>query len=113
MTKSLLERRLIDVSDRLKRLRAELAVVDEQCAVLIGEAEDARLRSLVSETPLAQAEAHEMRRHADAQSRQRDALRLAIEELEREQDALLDRMTNELTGPRAESPISPSPTSSS
>jgi hypothetical protein len=47
-----------------------------------------------------------MRRHADAQSRQRDALRRAIEELERDQDALLDRMANELTLPRA-------PTSSS
>ena len=39
MAKSLLERRLIDVSDRLKRLRAELAVADEQCVVLVGEAE--------------------------------------------------------------------------
>ena len=106
MTKSLLERRLIDVSDRLKRLRAELAVAEEQCAVLVAEAEDARLRSLVSETPLAQAEADEMRRHADAQSRQRDALRRAIEELERDQDALLDRMANELSQPGA-------PTSSS
>jgi hypothetical protein len=106
MAKSLLERRLIDVSDRLKRLRAERAVAEEQCAVLVAEAEDARLRSLVSETPLAQAEAHEMRRHADAQMRQRDALRRAIEELERDQDALLDRMANEPTFPRT-------PTSSS
>src|SRR5690349_21402780 len=104
MAKSLLERRLIDVSDRLKRLRAELALAEEQCAVLVGEAEDARLRSLVSETPLAQAEAHEMRRHADAQSRQRDALRRSIEELERDQDALLDRMANELSvGPSSTS----------
>lgn len=103
MSKPLLERRLIDVSDRLKRLRAELAVADEQCAVLVGEAEDARLRSLVSETPLAQAEAHEMRRHADAQLRQRDALRRSIDELERDQDALLDRMANELSLPSAPS----------
>ncbi len=101
MAKSLLERRLIDVSDRLKRLRAELSLAEEQCAALVGEAEDARLRSLVSETPLAQAEAHEMRRHADAQSRQRDALRRSIEELERDQDALLDRMANELSVPHA------------
>ena len=36
---------------------------------------------------------------ADAQSRQRDALRRAIDELERDQDALLDRMANELTPP--------------
>jgi hypothetical protein len=108
MAKSLLERRLIDVSDRLKRLRAELAVADEQCAVLVSESEDARLRSLVSETPLAQAEAHEMGRHADAQSRHRDELRRAIEELERDQDALLDRMANELA-----SPIAPTSSSSS
>jgi hypothetical protein len=100
MPKSLLERRLIDVSDRLKRLRAEFAVAEEQCAFLMAEAEDARLRSLVSETPLAEAEAHEMRRHADAQARQRDALRRSISELEREQDALLDRMANELPIPR-------------
>ena len=100
MPKSLLERRLIDVSDRLKRLRAEFAVAEEQCAFLMAEAEDARLRSLVSETPLAEAEAHEMRRHADAQARQRDALRRSITELEREQDALLDRMANELPIPR-------------
>jgi hypothetical protein len=97
MAKSLLERRLIDVSDRLKRLRAELAVAEEQCAALAAEADDARLRSLVSETPLAQAEAHEMQRHAEAQSRQRDSLRRSIAELEREQDALLDRMANELS----------------
>jgi hypothetical protein len=96
MTRSLLQRRLIDVSERLKRLRAELAVSEEQCAFLEAEADDARLRSLVSETPLADAEAHEMRRHADAQGRQRDALRRSISELEREQDALLDRMAAEL-----------------
>jgi hypothetical protein len=100
MGKSLLERRLIDVSDRLKRLRAELAVAEEQCAFLTAEAEDARLRSLVSETPLAEAEAHEMHRHAEAQSRQRDALRRSIGELEREQDALLDRLASELPSHR-------------
>jgi hypothetical protein len=106
MAKSVLERRLIDVSDRLKRLRAELAVAEEQCAFLIAEADDARLRSLVSETPLAQAEAHEMQRHADAQRRQRDGLQRSIAELVREQDALLDRMANEL--PASQRPRLPS-----
>ena len=99
MAKSLLERRLIDVSDRLKRLRAELAVAEEQVEFLTAEADDARLRSLVSETPLADAEAHETGRHADAQTRQRDALRRSIAELEKEQDALLDRMAKELPSP--------------
>jgi hypothetical protein len=96
MSRTLLQRRLIDVSDRLKRLRAELAVSDEQVAFFESEADDARLRSLVSETPLADAEAREVRRHADAQGRQREALRRAIRELETEQDALLDRMAKEL-----------------
>lgn len=96
MTRTLLERRLIDVSDRLKRLRAELAVTQEQCAFLENEAEEARLRALVSETPLAEAEAHETRRHADAQARHRERLERAIEDLEREQDSLLDRMASEL-----------------
>lgn len=96
MTRTLLERRLIDVSDRLRRLRADLAVAEEQCAFFESEAEDARLRALVSETPLAEAEAHEVRRHADAQLRHRETLRRAITQLEREQDALLDRMAAEL-----------------
>jgi hypothetical protein len=97
MPRTLLQRRLIDVSDRLKRLRAELAVAEEHCAFLEAEAEDARLRALVSETPLADAEANEVRRHADAQGRQRDSLRRAIGELEQEQDSLLDRMAAELS----------------
>jgi hypothetical protein len=96
MSRTLLQRRLIDVSDRLKRLRAELAVADEQVAFFEAEAEEARLRALVSETPLADAEAHEVRRHADAQARQRDGLRRSIRELEQEQDNLLDRMAETL-----------------
>jgi hypothetical protein len=96
MTRSLLQRRLIDVTDRLKRLRSECTVADEQLAFLEEEAEDARLRALVSETPLAEAEAREVRRHADALAKQRDALARAIADLQREQDALLDRMAAEL-----------------
>jgi hypothetical protein len=104
MSRTFLQRRLIDVSDRLKRLRAELAVTDEQCAFIEAEADDARLRSLVSETPLADAEARDVRRHADAHGRQRDALRRAVVELEAEQDALLDRMAAELASSDSEAP---------
>jgi len=97
MGRSILERRLVDASDRLKRLRAELAVTQEQLAFLEDEAEDARLRALVAETPLTDAEARDARRHADALGRHRDALVLSTAELEREQDALLDRMAAELS----------------
>jgi hypothetical protein len=99
VSQSILERRLVDVSDRIKRLRAELAVTEEQLAFLEEEAEDARLRALVSETPLSDAEARDARRHADALARQRDALARSIATLQREQDDLLDRMSAELSTP--------------
>ena len=97
MSQSLLKRRLVDVSERVKRMRAELAVTEEQLAFLEEEAEDARLRALVSETPLGEAEARDARKHADAMARQRDALAHSIAALLREQDDLLDRMAAELT----------------
>jgi len=97
MARSILQRRLVDVSDRLKRIRAERSVTEEQLVFLEDEAEEARLRALVAETPLTDAEARDARRHADALARHRDALVLSIAELEREQDALLDRMSAELS----------------
>jgi hypothetical protein len=97
MSQSILQRRLVDVSERLKRLRSELTVTNEQVAFLEDEADEARLRALVAETPLGDVEARDARRHADALARHRDALAGSIAELEREQDALLDRMAAELS----------------
>ena len=97
MSQSMLQRRLVDVSERLKRMRAELVVTEEQLAFLEDEAEDARLRALVAETPLADVEARDARRHTDALARHRDRLRVTVGELEREQDALLDRISAELS----------------
>jgi hypothetical protein len=99
MSQSILQRRLVDVSERLKRLRAEVAVTEEQLVYLEDEAEDARMRALVAETPLADVAARDARRHADVQARHRDALRRSIAELERESDSLLDRMAAELSAP--------------
>ena len=53
MSRWLVEKRLSQSAERLKRLRAELAVVDEQLLSLADDADEARLRALVSETPLA------------------------------------------------------------
>jgi hypothetical protein len=99
VTQSILERRLVDVSERLKRLRAELAVTEEQLVFLEDEADDARMRALVSETPLGDVEARDARRQADAHAKHRDALRHSIAELVHEQDSLLDRMSAELSAP--------------
>lgn len=84
-----IERRLRDVHSRLVRAREELAVLDEQLAVVSDEADDARLRSLVAETPLAVHEYTEARRHADAMTRARESLRETVEGLERRRDELL------------------------
>jgi hypothetical protein len=96
MSKSLLERRLAEVGDRLKALREELGVVDEQLAAFVDTADDARLRALVSETPLAGREHTEARRHADAMARHRAELAAEVERLERSSDALLDRLVAEV-----------------
>jgi flagellar biosynthesis chaperone FliJ len=95
MSRSLIERRLSDVTDRLKRARSELRVVDEQLAALAETADEARVRALVSETPLADKEHHEAQRHVDAMTRSRAALAASIAELERAQDELLDRLVPE------------------
>lgn len=92
MAKSLVERRLIEVGDRLKALRADLRVADEQLAHLAEEAEESRLRSLVSETPLAEREYREAQRHADAMERHRQEVGAEITRLEEAQDELLDRL---------------------
>jgi hypothetical protein len=89
MQRLLLERRIRDVHTRLVRAREELAVLDEQLAAVSDAAEDSRLRSLVSETPLATHEYAEAKRHADAMSRAREALATSVGDLERRQDELL------------------------
>src|SRR5205085_2170137 len=71
MSRSMLERRLTEVSDRLKQLREELVLTDEQVAHFNDAADEARIRALVSETPLADREHHEAQRHADAYERHR------------------------------------------
>src|SRR3954451_11797126 len=92
MSRALLERRLTEGSERLRESRRELAIADEQLAFLAESADDARLRSLVSETPLADQEHREAARHAEAMHRHRAVVVATIEQLERSQDELLDRL---------------------
>ena len=95
MSKWLVERKLSEAAERLRQLRAELVVVDEQLAFLDDAADEARLRALVSETPLADKEYHEAQKHVDAMARARAELVEAIRRLERTQDELLDRLVSE------------------
>jgi DNA repair exonuclease SbcCD ATPase subunit len=95
MSRWLVEKRLFQAAERLKQLRAELKVVDEQLAFLNEAADEARLRALVSETPLADREHREAQKHAEAMSRHREQLASSILELERSQDELLDRLVED------------------
>ncbi|MEJ7583368.1 MAG: hypothetical protein WKF43_04615 [Acidimicrobiales bacterium] len=97
MSRSLVERRLTGVADRLKQLGRELVVAEEQLAHFADVAEDARIRALVSETPLAEQEHREAQKHADVMGRHRADVVAEIAELERSQDALLDRLMADRT----------------
>ena len=92
MAQSLVERRLLEVSKRLRKVREELAVADEQLRALADAADEARIRSLVSETPLAAKESQEAQRHADAMASARDTLAAQVRRLELELDELLDKL---------------------
>ena len=94
MHRALLERRIRDVHARLVRAWEELAVLDEQLAVVQEEADEARVRSLVSETPLATREHNEAARHADAMVRAREALLRTVQDLEQRQDELLGHVAS-------------------
>ena len=92
MSRALVERRLSEVSARLKSLRDELRVADEQLEALAGDADETRLRALVSETPVADREHREAQRHADAMARHRASVVSEIVQLEVRQDELLDQL---------------------
>jgi hypothetical protein len=89
----MIERRLRETGVRLRRLREELAVVDEQLSHLVDEAEDKALRSLVSETSGAGVEYREAQLHADAMRKHRLIVQSSIMELEAKQDELLDKLS--------------------
>lgn len=91
MSRAQIERRLRTVSKQLSAAREDLAVTEEQLMQLADEAEDARLRALVSETPLAEKEHRRASRHADRLRKHRDKLTAKIAALDVEQDDLLDR----------------------
>jgi len=90
MVRSRIERQLADVGKRLKSMRNDLTVAEQALMQVDYEADDARLRSLVSETPLAAKEHEQARRQVDVNRRNRDELKAEIAKLELRQDELLD-----------------------
>lgn len=79
----------------MRELREELRVADEQLLHLADAADDARLRSLVSETPVSDREHRQAARHADSMRSHRQSVAEKIAKLEATQDELLDRFSAE------------------
>ncbi|MGA0862419.1 MAG: hypothetical protein ACO3RB_00855 [Ilumatobacteraceae bacterium] len=86
------QRKLAQASSRIKEIRDELSVVEDQLAALTDDANDKSLRALVSETPAAGHEYRESQRHADAMRRHRDGLVSELADLEAWINELLDKM---------------------
>lgn len=93
MFRSSIEKKLAAVSRELRTIREELQVIEEQLIQVSDEAEDSRLRSLVSETPLAAQEQRETAKAVAAVRRDREGKIKRLHKLELRQDALLDQLT--------------------
>jgi len=93
MRQSALERRIRELQRRVRTAREELAVLDEQIEVLAEEAEDARVRWLVAETPLAEKESAGAHRHLELAQRAAASLRAEIDQCVADRDRYLGELT--------------------
>ena len=95
MSRASVEKQLSELVSQLRGKRDELRVAEEQYLHFADEAEDAKLRAMVSTAPLDKQTYTEAQRHADAMARHRDDLRREIAKVEAAQDGLLDRLLEE------------------
>ena len=93
MSRALIERRLTDVATRLRKLRDDLGVAEEQLRHFQSDEDDTRVRAIVAENGLAEREHRGAKRAAEAMARHRDQVKSEIETLEKSQDDLLDELS--------------------
>jgi hypothetical protein len=86
------ERRLRKASARLRELRDELVVIDQQLTHLVEDSEDKSLRALVADNPAAALEHREAAGHSEAMAEHRRHVITEINTLEARQDELLDEL---------------------
>lgn len=87
-----IKRRLTALSDDLRAAKNEVAMLDEQVAHFADAAEDARLRAMVSETPLADKEHREASKTVNNLTKDRQKWSDRVVSLETHQDELLDEL---------------------
>jgi uncharacterized coiled-coil protein SlyX len=83
------KRRLEDLQRRLMAARESLHVLEEQVLVWNDALDDARIRSLVSETPLQQQEYNDLSRHVVAANAEMQRRSVEVRNLMDERDELL------------------------
>jgi len=93
MRRAALERRIRELQRRVRTAREELAVLDEQIEALAEDAEEARVRWLVAETPLAEKESAEAHRHLELARRAASTLRGEIDQCVTDRDRYLGELT--------------------
>ncbi len=86
-------RRLQELQRRLSAARESVRILDEQLEVWTEAFEDARLRSLMSETPQSDFDLADVRRHYDVARKERDRRTREIDEIVSERDRLLREWT--------------------
>lgn len=84
--------RLTALNEEIARLRTEIAILEEQHAFVSEAAEDARIRALVSETPLADREYRTAREDAERTRASLEEAKTGLEKMRVEQDSLLERL---------------------
>lgn len=84
--------RLRTISAEIRELQTEVSILAEQVAFQTDVAEDARIRALVSETPIADREAREARQDLERLVRTRQELLERLERLRADQDRLLEQL---------------------
>lgn len=90
--------RLAALTSEIAQARVALAIAEEQLSFQTEVAEDARIRALVSETPLADREYRIARDDLERMRRSRDDAAGLLEGLRQEQDRLLERLLDEPAG---------------
>jgi len=91
--------RLAALSEEIAEEQTQLRILEEQVVFQQDVSEEARIRSLVSETPLADREAREAADDLGRLIRSRDDALARVAELRAEQDSLLERMLDEVREP--------------
>ena len=95
MFRKSLEKRLVEISRRIKKEKEDLLVAEEQLISLIDDADEARIRSLVSETAISDNDRRDSARQSENMEKYCQKIRTEIQRLEEIQDGLLDKLNTE------------------